>query len=247
MTERRTDVGLDAALAAGAALFNAGYPLAAHDPWEAAWLPLDSGTDERLFHGLIVAAAATHHATERNWSGAVGCAENAVRYLGGIGDGSEDGDTPGDGDEGGNAHGDTDSRDQADNHENDDADATRGVDTRAIRDWCRRLAADPEVIERATPPAIRIDGAVRTFGELDLSTTLLAAPALAGAVEPGTEETVEEAASLARAERGTGRTTFAELLFAFCRDPSSRPQVAARLADRVERERRKRRDVDGLF
>jgi len=220
VSDRRTDVDRDvnadrdAALAAGAALFNAGHALAAHDPWEAAWLPLDSGPDERLFHGLIAAAAATHHATERNWSGAVGCAENAVRYLGALGD---------------------------------EADAARGVDARTVRDWCRRLAADPEVIERASPPEIRVDGAPLGFDDLDLSATLLAAPALAEAVAPGTEATVEEAASLARAERGTGRTTFAELLFAFCRDPSSRPQVAARLADHVERERRKRRDVEGLF
>jgi len=74
-----------AALRAGAALFNEGYVLAAHDPWEAAWLPLAEGPDERLLHGLIAAAAATHHAGARNWSGAVGCAGNAVEYLDGVG------------------------------------------------------------------------------------------------------------------------------------------------------------------
>ncbi|OYR86799.1 hypothetical protein DJ71_05845, partial [Halorubrum sp. E3] len=56
------------ALRAGAALFNEGYVLAAHDPWEAAWLPLEDGPDERLLHGLIAAAAATHHADGHNWS-----------------------------------------------------------------------------------------------------------------------------------------------------------------------------------
>jgi hypothetical protein len=202
---------VSAAVAAGAALFNEGHVLAAHDPWEAAWLPLDEGDDERLLHGLIAAAAATHHATERNWSGATGCAANAARYLDGV------------------------------------EDAARGVDVATVRAWCRRLAADPETIERAEPPSIRVDGAAPGFADLDLAATLLAAPALADATAHGDEETFEAAAALARAERGTGRTRFAELLFAFLREPDARPQVAARLADHVELAERKRRDVDDLF
>ncbi|WP_144927110.1 DUF309 domain-containing protein [Halorubrum salsamenti] len=200
-----------AALRAGVALFNEGHVLAAHDPWEAAWLPLEGGEDERLLHGLIATAAATHHAAARNWSGAVGCAGNAEKYLDGIGP------------------------------------APRGVDVEPVRDWCRRLAADPEAIERTLPPTIRIGGAAPRFGDLDLPAALLAAPALADAVAPGDEETFETAAALAREERGTGRTTFAELLFAFLRTPDARPQVAARLADHVELVERKRRDVDDLF
>jgi len=202
---------VSSALRAGAALFNEGHVLAAHDPWEAAWLPLAEGPDERLLHGLIATAAATHHADARNWSGAVGCASNAVEYLDGTGS------------------------------------APRGVDIDPVRDWCRRLAADPETIERAPSPTLRIEGAAPRFGDLDLQAALLAAPGLAGAVAPGDEETFETAAALAREERGTGRTTFAELLFAFLRTPDARPQVAARLADHVELAERKRRDVDDLF
>jgi hypothetical protein len=210
---------VSAALAAGAALFNEGHVLAAHDPWEAAWLPLDAGDDERLLHGLIAAAAATHHATAGNWSGAAGCAENGARYLSGFAE-----ETPPDADGGG-----------------------RGVDIATVREWCRRLAADPETIERVAPPQIRIDGAEPRFDDLTLSAALLAAPALAEAVGRDDPATFEAAASLAREERGTGRTRFAELLFAFLREPDSRPQVAARLADHVELAERKRRDVDDLF
>ena len=206
---------IDVALAAGAALFNEGYVLAAHDPWEEAWLPLDAdgdaAADERLLHGLIAAAAATHHARSRNWSGAVGCATNAVEYLGAV-------------------------------------DPTaRGVAVEPVREWCRRLAADPEAIERAGRPAIRIGDSAPGFDDLDLPAALLAAPVLAGETGPGTEATLERAADLAREERGTARTTVTELLFAFLRDPETRPQVAARLADRVELADRKRRDVDDLF
>ena len=210
---------VSAALAAGAALFNEGHVLAAHDPWEAAWLPLDEGDDERLLHGLIAAAAATHHATEGNWSGAAGCAGNGARYLSGFAEG-----TPPEADGGG-----------------------RGVDVATVREWCRRLAVDPETIERVAPPQIRIGGAEPRFDDLTLSAALLAAPALAEAIGRGDPATVEAAASLAREERGTGRTRFAELLFAFLREPDARPQVAARLADHVELAERKRRDVDDLF
>jgi len=224
MTDRDPDAGAPAdeetadggppvpdALRAGAALFNEGHVLAAHDQWEAAWLPLVDGPDERLFHGLIATAAATHHAAARNWSGATGCAGNAQEYFDGL-----------------------DS-------------APRGVDLGPLRDWCRRLAADPEAIERAAPPTVRIDGASPRLGDLDLPAALLAAPALAGAVGPGDGGTFESAAALAREERGTGRTTFAELVFAFLRTPDARPQVAARLADHVELAERKQRDVDDLF
>ena len=210
---------VSAALSAGAALFNERHVLAAHDPWEAAWLPLDGGDDERLLHGLIAAAAATHHASERNWSGAAGCAENAERYLSGFDDGTAR-----------------------------DADGgARGVDVAIVREWCRRLAVDPETIERVGPPPIRIDAAAPGFDDLTLPAALLVAPALAEAVDRGDPATFEAAAELARAERGTGRTRFAELLFAFLREPDARPQVAARLADHVELAERKRRDVDDLF
>lgn len=71
-----------AALRAGVALYDAGEFHAAHDPWEAAWLPLESGADdERLLHGLIQFTAALHHAHGRNWSGAVGLAGSALGYL----------------------------------------------------------------------------------------------------------------------------------------------------------------------
>ena len=45
------------ALAAGTALLNAGYRLAAHEPWEAAWLQLDAGDAERPLPRLRAAAA----------------------------------------------------------------------------------------------------------------------------------------------------------------------------------------------
>jgi hypothetical protein len=71
-------------LRAGAAVFNAGAYLAAHDPWEAAWLDLDGGPDERLLHGLIQVAAGTHHARTGNAEGATTLAASARDYLDGL-------------------------------------------------------------------------------------------------------------------------------------------------------------------
>lgn len=73
---------MESSLRAGIALYTAGDTHAAHEPWEAVWLELPAGDDERLFHGLIQFAGAVYHAEGRNWSGAVGLAERAQRYLG---------------------------------------------------------------------------------------------------------------------------------------------------------------------
>ncbi|MFB6141690.1 MAG: DUF309 domain-containing protein [Halosimplex sp.] len=72
---------MDAQLRAGVAVYNAGHYHAAHDAWEAEWLDLPDGDDERFLHGLIQFTAAVYHARERNWSGATGLAESAGEYL----------------------------------------------------------------------------------------------------------------------------------------------------------------------
>ncbi len=202
---------VDPALRAGVALFNEGQYLAAHEPWEAAWLTLGKGDDERLLHGLIQFAAATHHARTGNDSGAVGTAEGALGYLDGLGE------------------------------------RHRGLALEPVREWCRSVAADPAAIAEDVPPTLRIGGEAIGFDDLDLAATLAVLPAIAEATGIGDEGTMETAAEFAREERGTGRTRFAELAFAYLREPDARPQIAARIADHVDRKRRQRDDVDGLF
>ena len=123
----------------------------------------------------------------------------------------------------------------------------RSVALAPVREWAERLAAGPEAEGTADAPRLRVDGEAPTIGGLSLAAAGVAATALASSGEPGDPTTLATAADFAREERGTGRTEFAELLFAYLRTPDARPQVAARLADHVEREERKRRDVDGLF
>ena len=70
-------------LRAGAALFNAGHYLAAHEPWEERWLEDPRGERDDCLQGLVQAAAATFKARTGNWSGAVGLAESGAGYLDG--------------------------------------------------------------------------------------------------------------------------------------------------------------------
>jgi len=72
-------------LRAGAALFNAGHYLAAHEPWEERWLEDPRGERDDCVQGLVQATAATHKARTGNWSGAVGLAESGATYLEGCG------------------------------------------------------------------------------------------------------------------------------------------------------------------
>lgn len=72
-------------LRAGAALFNAGQYLAAHEPLEEWWLEAPRGERDDCIQGLIQATAAVHKARIGNWPGAVGLAESAAAYLEGCG------------------------------------------------------------------------------------------------------------------------------------------------------------------
>lgn len=228
MTDRDAGSGRTArpsvpvALTAGAALFNEGAALAARGVWDAGGRPLDDGHGDDARDDderLLRGLAATAAATERAADGDdAGAAERAEVALGALAAVSD----------------------------------PRGVALTPVREWAERLAsgaedADSEGEETATAPRIRIDGSAPTFDDLSLAAAGVAASALAGAGEPGDPETLATAADFAAEERGTGRTEFAELVFAYLRTPDARPQVAARLGDHVEREARKRRDVDDLF
>jgi len=72
-------------LRAGAALFNAGHYLAAHEPWEERWLEDPRGERDDCIQGLVQATAAVHKARTGNWTGAVGLAESGAGYLEGCG------------------------------------------------------------------------------------------------------------------------------------------------------------------
>ncbi|WP_424013899.1 hypothetical protein ACOZ35_12555 [Halorubrum xinjiangense] len=211
------------AVTTGAALFNEGEFLAARDIWEGERRPSDDGgSDAERDDGD------TPDDVERLLRGLAATAAATHRAI--------------DGDRSGVAE-------RADDAVAALASITdpHGIALSPVREWAERLAAAPEKADTSTAPRIRIDDETPEFDDLSLAAAGVAAPALARAGEPGDPKVLAAAAEFAREERGTGRTEFAELLFAYLRTPDARPQVAARLGDHVDREERKRRDVDGLF
>ncbi|QUO47933.1 DUF309 domain-containing protein [Halorubrum ruber] len=219
----RDALSASVAITAGAALFNEGQFLAARDVWEGERQPSDGDDSD--------ADSDTPDDVERLLRGLAATAAATHR--------ASDGDRSG-------------AAERADNAVAALANISdpRGVELGPVREWAERLAATPGDTgdtDAATAPRIRIDDETPTFDDLSLAAAGVAAPALARGGEPGDAAVLATAAEFAREERGTGRTEFAELLFAYLRAPDARPQVAARLGDHVEREARKRRDVDGLF
>lgn len=211
---------MDDALRAGIAVYNAGEHHAAHDAWEHQWLELEAGTaDERLLHGLIQFTAAVHHARNRNWPGATGLAGSAREYLAGL----------------------------------PDPDRYRGVDLDRVRAFLEGLAADPERIERAPPPALTHEGTAVSLADLDAEATFVAARSLSEELDVD-EAVLDRAISYARtelSEAGTG--TMLALVFDLVRGVEEeggtdrRALVRQRLEEHVERRRRRKRDVEGLF
>ncbi|MFB6126264.1 MAG: hypothetical protein ABEJ79_03050 [Halolamina sp.] len=144
----------------------------------------------------------------------------------------------------------------------------RGVDLDAARDLLQRLADDS--VDGAAP-RLRCDGRRLRPGDLSPEALGVAAEAVATVRsarddEPGAnaatdgprigdpaaddaaafERVVADAARFAREAEGPGRSTFGALLVDYVAD-RERAMVCRRLRQHVARERRKDRDVDGLF
>jgi len=202
---------MDTALRAGVALYTAGETHGAHEPWEAVWLNLPEGNDERLLHGLIQFTGAVYHAETRNWAGAIGLAESAQGYL-------------------------------------DPLSARyRGIDTDSVVTSLRRLAADPERIEREPAPPLRYEGRRLTAADLEIDGITTAADVVAGEYDSYEQGVVDAAIDYAREEATEGGSTFIGLLTPFVDDRDHREIVYDRLRQRVERRRDKEADVSGLF
>ncbi len=62
--------------------FNEGRFFEAHEAWELLWRRAEGASPEReIVQGLIQLAAACHHLTRNNPSGAEGCLKNAHKHL----------------------------------------------------------------------------------------------------------------------------------------------------------------------
>jgi predicted metal-dependent hydrolase len=124
----------------------------------------------------------------------------------------------------------------------------RGVNLAGVRRYLGVLHADPEVIERRPPLALRIDGERLRPAELDFETAAIAADVIAGEYEAFDTDRVARAVELAREEVSEGtETRFTALVMDFADDAANRGLIYRRLSSHLERREREREDVDGLF
>lgn len=112
--------------------------------------------------------------------------------------------------------------------------------------WLDAFLADPESVERGRPPAVIVDGERQLPETLPLVAVGVAAEAIAEA-SAYEAEVVTDAVRFAGREDHPEQSTYATFLRDFVGNPEHRAVVFQRLAGLVERERRKERDVSGLF
>ncbi len=125
----------------------------------------------------------------------------------------------------------------------------RGVNVGEVREFLRRLAADPEHAERVGPLALTHEGRVLSLADLDLDAALVAAPVLAEDRQGFEESVVEQAVEFARDDlrAGDDGSRFITLVLDFARDADRRGLVYQRLEQHVSKRRARETDADGLF
>jgi hypothetical protein len=123
----------------------------------------------------------------------------------------------------------------------------REVNVGAVREYLAALAADPELIERDHPLALRHRGAALALSDLRLKPTAVAAAVLAE--EDGyDEEVVKTVARYAREDAPEQPTSpFVTLLFDFVRQPENRGIIHQRMSEHADRRASREADVAGLF
>lgn len=121
-----------------------------------------------------------------------------------------------------------------------------GVDTAPLQRWLGALHADPERAERGPAPSVSVDDEYPIPGTLSFEAASVAAAAVAEETEYDAS-VVADAIRFAEQEAQPGESRYATFLRDFAGEPAQRPIVFQRLAGLVERERRKERDVGGLF
>lgn len=123
----------------------------------------------------------------------------------------------------------------------------RGVDIPTVRSYLKALEADPERIERASPPAISYKGQPLSAADLDIDAITTAAAVVAADYDQYNDTVVDDAIEYARKEALGTQTQFIGLLTAFVDDHTHRDLLYARLEAQVDRRRQKQQDVLGLF
>ena len=124
----------------------------------------------------------------------------------------------------------------------------RGVNLAGVRRYLAVLHADPEIIERRPPLALRIDGERLRPAELDFETAAMTAAVIAEEYDAFDAERIARAVEAAREEVSEGtETRFTAMVMDFADDVVQRDLIYQRLSSHLERREREQSDVEGLF
>lgn len=118
------------------------------------------------------------------------------------------------------------------------------LDGEALGEWLGRLADDPDLGTRESPPEVRLDG--EAVGVYDLAPAGVVAAAAAVA-ETDDDDLLRAAVGYAESDLDAGdeSSPFVTLTLDYVRDPA--PIVRQRLREHVGRRRSRAADVEGLF
>lgn len=118
-----------------------------------------------------------------------------------------------------------------------------------VRTYLKRVAADPEHVERVAPPNLVHEGVAVLPEDLTFDEAAIAAEILAEELSGYETETIQRGITFAREDLADGRAAspFVTLVMDFARDKANRGIIYQRLVQHTGRRNRKRRDVEGLF
>lgn len=124
----------------------------------------------------------------------------------------------------------------------------RGVHVGTVRNLLRRLASDPETLERIGVPKLRYEGSALRLADLDFDAIAVAAQVLAEEEMDVDEAVIDDALRYARsAIEADEHNQFVPLVVDLVTDEGNREIIYRRLLEHVERRRARESDVDGLF
>ncbi|WP_137286415.1 DUF309 domain-containing protein [Halorussus salinisoli] len=124
----------------------------------------------------------------------------------------------------------------------------REVNVGEVRAYLRRVAADPEHVERVAPPRLTHEGVALLPEDLRFEAAAVAAAVLAeeyGYDEEVTESAIAYARDDLDAEKATSQ--FVTFVMDFARDAANRGIIFQRMEGAVGKRDHKEEDVEGLF
>lgn len=124
----------------------------------------------------------------------------------------------------------------------------RAINVAEVRDYLRRVASDPEHVERAAPPKLTHENKPLLPEDLRFDAAAVAAEVYAEEFDYD-EEIIDQAVEYARSDLDSEQATsqFVTFVMDFARDDANRGIIFQRLSSAVGKREHEESDVEGLF